>query len=367
MNMRVVHINTNTDWGGGEYQVLNLLKRLPEEGVETVLFAIPGGQLAGMASDAGIDVRHLPGGAVGRITFLARKSVLGMIRGHEIDLIHAHDSRALDIGTGVKAASGIPLVLSRRIASPVRANFLSRAKYTAAKIDAVLAISRTVKDVFTRTGAYPEEKVHVVVDGLDFVEVSKVKPVEGLREKYSAGRLVGGIGRLSVKKNWQFLVRTAHRMRERDIHWIIAGEGPCRGDLEALIKQLDLEDRIHLLGFRDDASSILKSLDVLFFPSIREGASVTVREAMLMGVPVVAVDAPAVVESLDGNGWLISDGDVEGAARAVAEALEDGPPRRKIVERARESAVRRFPFDKTVEGTIEVYRKILAGRNSRQS
>ncbi len=157
-------------------------------------------------------------------------------------------------------------------------------------------------------------------------------------------------------------MRVAARLAEEGerIHWVVAGDGGEREALEALILELGLESQVHLLGFRPDAHRILKSLDVLFFPSIVEGASVTVRECMVLGTPVVAVKADGTMESLAGHGWGVDDGDVETAVRSVREALGDTPLRRERVAGARRHAVEYYSYDRTAAETLEVYRKVLA-------
>ena len=92
-----------------------------------------------------------------------------------------------------------------------------------------------------------------------------------------------------------------------------------------------------------------------------EGASVTVREAMLLGTPVVAVDAAGTMESLDGHGIGIKPGDVSAAADAVYAVLTDTDKRQSMIAGARRSALARFSFPVTVAGTLAAYRRIWEG------
>lgn len=353
--MRVLHIHTNMDWGGGERQILELLKRLPAHGVTTRLLTPRGGPLFGRAVEAGIDTQPLP--AWPRVCRLARR-----VREFAADALHLHDSGAAGIGGAASLGTGVPAVYSRRIASPLRRNPRSRRKYSPRRLAAVIAVSETVREEVLRAG-YPAEGVFVVEDGLDLSALDAAPPSPGFRERFERPWLVGGVGKLSEKKNWGFLVRVAARMADDpagpDVQWIVMGEGPERRALEAAIRERGLGDRVRLEGFVPDAERAMKTLDCLFFPSIREGASVTVREAMWLGIPVVAVDAPGTRESLGGCGHLVRDGDVESAARCVLDVLLD-PERTGAMKRAaREAAGRRFGIEGTVAGTVEVYRRVL--------
>jgi len=355
--MHIGQINTNPDWGGGENQILHLVLGLESCSVPVTLFAHPEGELSRRAQAAECAVWPLP--VSGRKVFAGKMA--DEIAAADVDLLHVHDSRSASLGAAVGRKLGLPVVLSRRVASPLRRNPLSRWKYSRRNFRAVVAISNTVRDVFLRTSRFPADDVYVVPTGIDIGELDAVERDNAFRRELPGRFLVGGVGKLSVKKNWAFLVRVAAAMKvtDLDIHWVIAGDGGEREAIELLAKELGVEDRIHLLGFRSDALRILKSLDLLFFPSIVEGASVTVRECMVLGTPVVAVDADGTMESLAGHGWGVPDGDIEGAVASVTEALTNQPLRDERVSGARRHAVEHYTYDRTVAGTIEVYQKVL--------
>lgn len=353
--LHVAHLHTGKGWGGGEHQVLGLVSSLAHRGIATTLYAHPGGALFRRASELGTPVDALP-----PVAPLLRGLWSRMLsRGTTV--VHAHDSSAAGIGGTLGVRHGVPVVLSRRIASPLRQNALSTRKYSSARIDAVIAISRTVRDVFAASG-YPVDRIHVVSDGLDLAALSAIKRDEALREQYGPVTIIGGIGKLSLKKNWAFMLRVAARLAEQgqNIQWLLVGDGPERDNLKNLAEDLSISAQIDFLGYRKDASRILKSLDLLFFPSLMEGSSVTVREAMAQGVPVLAVDAPGTMESLAGHGWSVSDGDVDGAAMTVTTLLADKRATRDKCDGARALANEQFSLEKTVDGTLAVYRQVIA-------
>ena len=104
-----------------------------------------------------------------------------------------------------------------------------------------------------------------------------------------------------------------------------------------------------------DALRVLRQLDLLCFPSRMEGASVTVREAMAMGIPVVAADAPGVVESLAGHGWIAGCDDPRELADCIRQALGDATLRQQRAERARDHARAHYDLEHTVEATLAAY------------
>jgi len=350
----IVQLHTGAGWGGGESQVYQLAAGLRNRGIPCRLFCRAGGMLLDRAKAAGLAAEPLP-------RWLPGSRLAGRLQAARTAVVHVHDSRALAIGLRAAGGAGIPLVLSRRIASPLRANPRSRRKYSPRRIAAVLAISETVRDVMVRCG-FPADRIFVAPSGLDLGALDAAEPDLALRGA-GPGPVVGGIGALSRKKNWTLLLRTAARLRQAapDLRWVIAGDGPERRRLDGLARELGVSGCVHFLGFRPDALRVLSSLDLLFFPSRMEGAGVTVREAMAMGVPVVAARAPGTVESLDGHGWLVDPDDVEGAARTVRRVLDDPEERTRVAAAARDSARRRFSFDATLTRTLHVYERVAAG------
>jgi len=349
----IVHLNTNADWGGGEDQVLNLVVALRGQGWACTLLAHPRGRLLPEALARGVRAEPVPlCFPVGR---LARR-----LYAQRVDLLHVHDSRGVGWGGRLASRLGVPMVLTRRVASPLRRNSFSRRKYSPRRLAAVIAISETVRDVFA-AGGYPAERIHLAPSGLDLEALGRVAPDPAFRAALGGGPVLGGIGKLSVKKNWAFMLRVAARLAGEapGLRWALAGDGPERRELERMRRELEIEDRVQFLGFRRDALRLLKSVDALFFPSVREGASVTVRQAMALGVPVIAVDAPGTAESLGGHGWMVRDGDVEGAARAVLDVLRHPEAAQAAARAAKASAEQRFGFALTVDGTIRVYEAVL--------
>lgn len=360
MSLNVAHIHSNTDWGGGENQVFQLVTRLAESGeAQVTAFLHEDGALKQRLAGTRVNVVAMPFRKGASAKALARKFRPEFEAG-KFDVIHAHDSHALDAGIQLKKAFWVPLVLSRRISSPLRNNFVSRRKYSRGNLDGVIAISKTVKRIFGQSG-YPEADIHMATDGLDFEALAMVEPAADLAPAQEGTFVVGGLGKLSQKKNWPFLIRVAEYLKdhELDIHWVIAGAGDEEAELRQLIADCGLKSQVELLGFRDDASAVIKALDLLFFPSLMEGASVTIREAMAQRIPVVTVDAEGSVESLAGHGWVIADRAVEAAAQAVVEALTNVAIREEKTAAARQSALERFDMDKTVQDTIAVYQHVI--------
>ncbi|MGL4565032.1 MAG: TIGR03088 family PEP-CTERM/XrtA system glycosyltransferase [Halioglobus sp.] len=180
-------------------------------------------------------------------------------------------------------------------------------------------------------------------------------------------RVVGTVGRLAAVKDQQALiVALAHILREspqqrQTLRCILVGDGPERAALTAAIAQNGLEELVWLAGDREDIPDLLACMDVFVLPSLGEGISNTVLEAMATGLPVIATRVggnPELVQ--DGvTGLLVPVADVPALATAIV-ALAQDPARCEQMGRA---AVQRvttdFDWERAVSAYLQVYDELL--------
>jgi glycosyltransferase involved in cell wall biosynthesis len=98
------------------------------------------------------------------------------------------------------------------------------------------------------------------------------------------------MARLAPDKGLEFLITAAAILlrTERQFRIVIAGDGPVRAQLEALTRNLGVADRVNFIGFREDVSDLLAACDLVVLPSLREGLSIALLEAMAAGKPIIA-------------------------------------------------------------------------------
>lgn len=168
-------------------------------------------------------------------------------------------------------------------------------------------------------------KIQVVHCGLDsmFLEAPPVAVPD-------ARRLVC-VGRLAEQKGLPILIEAAGRLHAEGVEFdlTLVGDGSLRGELESLIAQLDLNGRVHLVGWRSNAEvrDLLLNSRALVLPSFAEGLPVAIMESLALGRPVVTTwiaGTPELV--LPGvNGWLVAPGSVDDLSQAMREVLEADP------------------------------------------
>lgn len=145
---------------------------------------------------------------------------------------------------------------------------------------------------------------------------------------------------------------------------VLVGEGPATADLRARCARLGLEERVEFRHGSWDGVRIsdqMWAFDGLVLPSRLEGFPVTIVEAMLAGIPVVATRVGSVEEAVEtgGTGWIVEPEDPPALAAAIRELLDDPAAARRMGERARSIAERRFTLDATIEAYARLYRRVL--------
>jgi glycosyltransferase involved in cell wall biosynthesis len=221
--------------------------------------------------------------------------------------------------------------------------------------DRNLAASQELADV-ARSLA-PEVRVEALPNGVDTERFQRTAPT---LPPTSRRRLIVP-RRLFPKNGVEYLVRAMPIMAARvDVEAVLIGDGPERARLEALARELRVEDRITFLGARphSDMPGLLSSGELAIFPSLMEATSVAALEAMACELPVAASRVGGLPEIVDESvGGLFEPADPESLARKVVSLLQ-GADLSTVGKRARERVVERWSNDRLVERHLEIYTEL---------
>ena len=255
------------------------------------------------------------------------------------------------------------MVLSRRVAFPVRQNYFTRWKYNHPAIKKIICISETVKQVVSRSIDRPE-RLTVVYSGID---PQRFKASSGyLVKQYpvAVGKLViGTIAALSGSKDLYTFLDTAFIFQEIGIpcHFFIVGEGPERAGLEEYIARKELQPHVTLTGFVSNVPELLPDFDIYLTTAKEEGLGTSVLDAFASRVPVVATRAGGIPEMVihRETGLLAGVGDAATLATYLREIANDSSLKDKLVEAAYQHLLDHFTKEKMAQGTVEVYQSLL--------
>jgi hypothetical protein len=294
--MRILHIDTGRQMRGGQWQVLQLLEGLAECGHASTLLARSGSPLFAAARERGFEVRPA--------------TPLAVLRAR-VDLVHAHDARAHVLAA---LLARVPVVVSRRVAFPLRGGFLSRWKYGRAAH--YIAVSAHVAGVLEAAGI-ARERITVVYDG-----VPLAPPVTN-------GTRVVALATRDPKKGTA-LVEAAAALAPFDVH------------------------------FSSDLPRDLRDAAVFVYITHEEGLGSGALVAMAAGVPVIASRVGGLTEIvLDGETGLLVANTPPAIAAAVTRLRADPALAGRLAAAGRQSVAERFSAARMVRATEAVYHRVL--------
>lgn len=357
-NLRVLMVDSERSWRGGEAQLRLLLRGLRDNGCAVALAAPGDSEIARVTTEEeGIGVRPLTinGGFDPGAAWRLRRML------PEYDIVHAHASHAHSVVA--LASLGMPArphrVVSRRVDFAVSTNPASKWKYRHGA-DLYLAISSGVERAL-QEGGVRRDRIRLVPSGIDFEKFDRVAEASYVKQEFripESARIVGNVAALAPHKSQSDLLHAAAAVcrAHEDVHFLIVGEGELRATLEDLRDRLGLKKRVTFTGFRRDVLEILSRFDVFVMSSYLEGLGTSILDAQALGVPVVATNTggiPDVVNN-DVSGILVPPRDPSSLASAINKMLDDTELRLRCVEEAKRR-VMGYDYKQTVYKTLDAY------------
>ncbi|MEJ2576501.1 MAG: glycosyltransferase family 4 protein [Gammaproteobacteria bacterium] len=359
--MRVLHVEAGRHLYGGARQVLYLLEGLARHGVESVLAAPAGSEIAIQASPHVRELRAIPmgGDLDARLLFRLRRLACEV----RPDLVHVHSRRGADLWGGLAARlTGTPAVLSRRVDNP-EPRWLVAVKYRPYR--RVITISEGIRQVLLAEGL-PSAKVICVPSAVRAEEYRRPCDRAAFRRALgipATALLAGVMAQLIRRKGHRhlFAALPAVLRDHPGLHVVVFGQGPLRTALEREVALGGLAEHVHFLGFRDDLPDLLGCLDLVVHPADMEGLGVSLLQAAAAGLPLIGTRAGGIPEVVrDGmSGLLIDPGDVEALAQAMRRLLAEPELRARLGAGGRRLVAERFDVEAMVSGNIAVYRGVL--------
>lgn len=349
--LNTLHVDLGEQWRGGQNQALLLMEGLRRRGHVAELVSARGSPLAERCRAAGIPVYAL--------------SRLWQRRpGYQI--VHCHDAHSLTAAWCARAHKRAAVVAARRVAYPLSPSRLALARYRSAR--KIIAVSRFVADSVVASGI-AADLVEVIYDGVEIPPAAPAGDRARARRRWNLpaenAPVLGCVGYLLPEKNQALLVHAMPRVRERypDCRLLLAGDGPCRAELERLAGELGVGGMVRFAGIVEDVAQVYAAMDVFVFPSLAEPLGSSLLVAMAYGLPAVAVAGGAVREIMlnEDNGLLVPDPDPAAFAAAVLRVLDDPGLAARVGESARQTVARQFSAERMVQDTLELYGRICAG------
>jgi len=264
-------------------------------------------------------------------------------------------------------------VFHHYFSSPLSRAFATIERRLASLTDLIITVSPTVRrQLIEEYRIAGPEKVRVVPLGFDFTWRGRLASERGwLRTKLGIGEstvLIGTVGRLAKIKNTAMMLRAFAQMLRKeaiDAHLAVIGEGDQLENLQNLVHELALDDRVTFCGWVLERERIFSDLDATCLSSQNEGTPVSIIESLAAGVPVVATRVGGVADVMNDpmDGELVESGDEEALAAALAKVAR----RRRVIAAGRSAAIcQQYSASRMVKDIESLYQEVLQTRGSRR-
>ena len=365
--VRILHLIETGGVGGAETVLVNLVTSLPGPDWVSRTIVARGGWLHDRLVEAGANVGILPSQGSMDLGYLL--SLRREIRAFGPALIHAHF-----LGSGVygslaaSLAGGIPVVCSFHGAPDVNPSdpfLFLKARLLSRRQNRVVFVSHRLRKRLEPLLGIPPELGSVIHNGVSFSQAQPIPKSHLAPNMNSGDRLVGAVGNIRVPKDYPNLLHAARVLcdEKSDVHFVIVGggEGVLKEELLRLRKTLDLETRVHLVGFRQDVPEVMKALDVFVSSSSDEGLPLATVEAMGMGLPVVLTECGGVPEVVENGrtGLLVPVRNPEALAAGIREILDAPERAARLGSDAKKSVRERFSLSSMVQAYERLYGSLL--------
>ncbi|MCL6620973.1 MAG: glycosyltransferase [Syntrophobacterales bacterium] len=366
-------------------RVLQLISTLPVGGAEEVVAAIVRGLNPELFEVEAATLGTL--GAIGeelrregyRVTALNLplkrtpalrliRSVRRLLRDRHPEILHTHLYHPNLYGRLAAWGLGLPVVCSvHNVYTRIKGHRLFLNRLLVPLTDVVLAVSPQVWADIRRYDGVPPEKLLLLPNGVDLRAMDLPESREEARARLQVdGFVIGAVGRLEEAKGHTWLLE-ALRLLGGDLPeltLLVAGEGRLEEALRRQAADLGLEGRVRFLGWRRDVPLILKALDLYVQPSLWEGLSLALLQAMAAGLPVVATRIPGFEQVITSgvNGVLVPPRDAAALAAAIRELKGDPATRARLGEAARRTVSDHYSQETMLHRLQELYLELWGNR-----
>jgi glycosyltransferase involved in cell wall biosynthesis len=369
----VLHLIDTGGPGGAETVFSEIARRIDGKPLRSVVVVPREGWLTSRLRTLGLEPVIIP--ASGTLNFRYLFSLLRLARAENVRLIHAHLPGSTIYATVLGLLLGIPVI--GVVHGPT--DVVNIGRFRAVKRWLLgrrhfhpVAVSEGTLESMADFGI-DRNRIALIPNGIEPASrpggaSSALRREMGLDE---GDLLVGAVGNIRAPKAYDVLLKAAARVMQdfRNVHFCVVGEGP-QSALQPLLElrdHLGIGENFHFLGFRQGSPELLLEFDLFVSSSRSEGLPLSMLEAMLAGVCVVATMSGGAQEVIrnEESGLLVPVNDPEALAAVIARVLGDKPLRGRLAAGGRNRVLTDFSLDSTIARYQDLYDRCLGHRNPR--
>jgi glycosyltransferase involved in cell wall biosynthesis len=361
-------------WGGGSVVVLAITKVLINRGNQVWVLCLDD-TTERRFSEIGATIIRSPlwFHPINPIDVVPFLQVYKLCVQERFDLVATHTSKGGFIGRLAARLAGVPHIVHhahgfafRECNSPwVRRLYILLERFASRYCDSIISVSEDHRQGAIREHVASPDKIQTVLNGIN---IDAFAGADGAAARATLGFgnddiLLCVASRLAPKKGLEYLVEALPAViaQHPSVQLVLFGDGPMRKELSDQASRLGVLDHIHFPGFRQDVPRLLSGFDLILQPSLSEGLSISILEAMASGRPLIACDIQGnreIIRNLE-NGLIVPPADSAALSGAILHLLSDPALAERMGRNAAVDCQSRFSESRMVEQTVRIYGEVV--------
>ena len=304
----------------------------------------------------------------GKFDFSTITEIVKIIRQQKVDILHLHGYGATNFGRIAAKLTKVKNIVHEHFVDPAMPMYQVPVDFVLSGFtDFGIANCEAVKDFMVEKRFLARGKVKVVFNGAPLQEFKPLdkRVVEAERRKWiipEDHKVIATIGRIDEQKGNQYFIDAAAKIINKfdNVKFMIVGDGPLSDKHKRQCKRLGIEKDFIFTGYHSNVALILSLIDMLVIPSLWEGTTLTVFEAMSMQLPIISTNVDGLKEVLsdEKNALVVPPKDSERLARAIEELLADPPKSERLAIQGKKDSSN-YDIQKTVDQIQQIYYELM--------
>lgn len=383
--IKCLQIVGDSKYGGATFLILSWCQFLLDKGCDVTVLSTDEITISRLREIPGVSIINsvfIPRDVIPLQDVKAIGQLFRLLERSRFDVVHTYTAIPGFLGRIAARLARIPVIVHHQAGWPVTefSSLFERLVYTPLEYLAVLAstrsicVSHAVAQQSRQFRIAPQSKLVTICNGIEpqpFIMATESGVGQALRQELGIPAdhlLIGNTGRLAQQKDNETLIRAMvplkSALKERPFTLLLAGDGPDQQKLQDLVQSLNLSENVRLLGFRTDIPAFLNTLDVFVSPSLWEGLSISLLEAMAAARPIVTTSIPPNAELIEHEvtGLLVPPKSPEQIAQAIVRFVQEPDLAQRCATAARQRVLECYTIDRMFQETWNLYVSLLRER-----
>ena len=309
--INILHVVNQAHLAGTERHVQQLCSLVNKNKYSLVVLCLSEGPLINLFKEQNISIHSIP--RKNRFDISAAIQIYKWLKKNRFDIIHSHSgyfvlviAKILKIPKLIETKHGLKINFDAINKHHLLYTVINRIKSKI--VNKILTVSKTDKDILIKKYNLHPNQIVYIPNGIDVnsYNISNKKNITAIKNTYNLSKkdfIIGTISRMDKQKGLDYFLEAMVSLKKRITHikWIVVGEGSELSKLREKAKQLGISDNIIFTGYKTKVREYLSTFHVFVLPSLREGLSYAILEAM-------AIKCPVITTNIFGNKQLIVNG-----------------------------------------------------------